>query len=605
MDYSDEAGAPRARSGMGSTRTTPAPITSSTTPAGGHGKIPASGHGSREKARTPGSSGLNIARSDANIRQPVSGMVGGQKGSGLNQDDRNRLSSFGYSSSIVQDEERGGGRFTVGGQSFAPTYPQDLIVNESGLERYVRTNPQSGANSAPGDLTGMANGRLASHIDNEPYYNGTNRLPPLSSASTFFPPDNATVVPSIYPQFSDADVRITTPSGHIWKLHSVVLSKASPVLAMLLASTPPLSSHRRLKDDKAIKWDIKLVADNRAQDIDPQGLNFMSFHKINVKEKGFYMFANYNGLGEGTGFDKLYDNFFRCIYNMEPTFTQDSHRLGSGSIYDATLLLQAATWLEAVPCVRLIIEANLLRLHQLLWKHIGERPEGWIHVAAQLQSPLIFRESIIHLVGKFHLKNGINEQFLRKKSHGPMTEKIWALIVQKAKELKDKKLLVERVLLEFYPPRMTHKEDDDSVPGRTIYTADIYLWQAITVFRQFIASAFHSNFHHKAKDGGLAFYRTLGAADPSYLRPDTLEKFHQNFDMSIKARGLLVAALDQIKKEARFVVAELLHDRSQLVRGPNDQPRDHLTCTEILDQEMPWVAALPGSGDGESIAGVN
>lgn len=299
--------------------------------------------------------------------------------------------------------------------------------------------------------------------------------------------------------------------------------------------------------------------------------------------------TNYSGLGEEAGFDKLYDNLFRCVYNMKPNFTNDGDQLARAMIYDATTLLQGAFWLDAIPCVRLIVEANLLRLHQTLWKHIEEKPDGWVHIAARLESPLIFRECLIHLVGRYHLENGVNELFLRKKAHGDLTEKIWALVIQKAKELKDKKLRVERTLVEFFPIRMVHKEDNETIPGRAIYAADIYLWQALVIFRQFISSAFFSNFHHKAKDAGLSFYRTIGAADATYLRADTLDKFHLSFDMSPKAKGLLIAALEQVKSEAKNIVAELLRDRSQLVRGPNDRPRDHLTCIEVLDEEMPWV----------------
>ncbi|KAH6705312.1 hypothetical protein BKA61DRAFT_559632 [Leptodontidium sp. MPI-SDFR-AT-0119] len=443
----------------------------------------------------------------------------------------------------------------------------------------------------------MPNGneRTANRSRHERYSNGNGHRRSLSGVGTSYPqpsPEHVVPEPSIYPQFIDGNVRIISPSGKIWKLHSIILSKASPMLAKLFATTPPLNANsRRKREANSVDWEIKMVPDRRAQGIDAEGLNFMSFSKINIKDKGLAIMSNINGLGEEAGFNKIYDNFFRCLYNMEPKFMNDGDKLARPLIYDATMLLQAATWLDAVPCVRLVVEANLLRLHQALWKHITDKPEGWIHIAARLESPLIFRECLIHLVGRYHLENGINEQFLCKKTHGPLTEKIWALIVQKAKELKDKKLRVERVLMEFFPIRMVHKEDNETIPGRAIYAADIYLWQALVIFRQFISSAFFSNFHHRAKDGGLAFYRTIGAADATYLRADTLDLFHQSFDMSPKAKGLLLAALEQIKAEAKNVVAELLHDRSQLTRSPADKPCDHLTCIEVLDEEMPWVVA--------------
>ncbi len=94
---------------------------------------------------------------------------------------------------------------------------------------------------------------------------------------------------------------------------------------------------------------------------------------------------------------------------MDPIFSTDDDKFARALIMDAIMLLQAATYLDAIPCVRLIVEANLLRLHQALWQHITDKPEGWIHIAARLQSPLIFRECIIHIVGKFHLEGQINE----------------------------------------------------------------------------------------------------------------------------------------------------------------------------------------------------
>ncbi|PVH73375.1 hypothetical protein DL98DRAFT_431385 [Cadophora sp. DSE1049] len=439
----------------------------------------------------------------------------------------------------------------------------------------------------------MSNGvdRTANGGRVEHYSNGNGHHRSFSGAGTAYPgpsPEPVAQRPNVYPQFNDGDVRIVSPSGKVWKLHSIILMKASPVFAHLLGTTPGYNVSKRMRaEGNCVRWNVIMTADNRAREIDPEALKYMNLT----------IMSNLNGLGETAGFNKLYDNFFRCVYNMEPNFANDNDAQARVMIVDATTLLQAAVWLEAVPCVRLIIEANFLRLNQVLWKHIGDRPEGWIHIAARLQSPLMFRECLIHIVGKYHLDNGIDRAFLTKRAHGPLTPKLWALIVQKAKELKDKKLRVERILMEFYPIRMIHMEDTETIPGRAIYAADIYLWQALVVFRQFITSAFFSNFHHKAKDGGLAFYRTLGAGDATYLRADTLDKFHQSFDMSPKAKGLLLAALEQIKAEAKNVVAELLVDRSQLVRGPNDRPSEHLTCIEVLDEEMPWVVA------GENLVG--
>jgi len=309
---------------------------------------------------------------------------------------------------------------------------------------------------------------------------------------------------------------------------------------------------------------------------------------------------NINGLGAEPQYNKLYDNFFKCLYNLNPEFTRDPKDPEARDfIIDATMLIEAANYLETIPAVRVVVEANLLRLNQIIWKHLCARPEGWIHLAARLQSPLIFREAMLHIIGRFHLKNGIKEKFLTSDEHGEMGRKIWDLIVKKAKELKDKKLRVERHLLEYYPPRMLHKENDTHVPGRAIYANDIYLWQALTIFRQYCGSAFVANYHHRSCDGGLAFYRTIAAGGGAYLRPETLNSYYQCFSMSGKGKSCLAVALETIKNDMKPLVKYLHVDRSQGVRGKHDPQLDHLTCTEILDEEFPWYVAPIVRQDGD------
>lgn len=271
---------------------------------------------------------------------------------------------------------------------------------------------------------------------------------------------------------------------------------------------------------------------------------------------------------------------------MNPDIQHDEDPLERSYIVDCTALLQAAEYLGSISVVRVIVEAHLLRLNQVLWHHISEKAENWIHIAAKLESPLMFRECMIHLVGKFHLKDAINLETLKSPEHGELGKHIWALIQHKAKELKDKKLMVERNLVEFYPARMIHKEDTSTVPGRALYANDIYFWQGLTLCRQFIASAILSNVHHRANDGGMSFYRTIG--EGTYLRPETLGKYHMTFDMSSKGRACLHTGLEAVKEDLKVVVNPILRDNSQATRAVDAAPFSHFTCTEVTDEELPW-----------------
>jgi hypothetical protein len=312
------------------------------------------------------------------------------------------------------------------------------------------------------------------------------------------------------------------------------------------------------------------------------------------------MFHNINGLAGEPQFDKNYDNFFKCLYNINPAFAINRNDPQHQEyITDAFMLVQAANYLDAIPAVRVAVEANLLRLNQVLWNHLCSRPESWIHLAARLQSPLIFREAMLHIVGRFHLKGGIKENMLMNDEHGELGRAIWELILRKTKELKDKKLRIERHLLEYFPERMLHEEGETTVPGRAIYSEDIYCWQSLMIFRQYCSSVCLANYHHRATDAGITFYRSI--ASGRYLHRGTLDSFFACFSMSKKGKDKLFENLELIKNDMKPLVKELLVDRTQGSLGRNAAPLDHLTCVEVLEEEFPWYVApvVEQNGDAE------
>lgn len=299
------------------------------------------------------------------------------------------------------------------------------------------------------------------------------------------------------------------------------------------------------------------------------------------------MLQHINGIGADVAFPMIYDNFFRCVYNLPPNLSNAHANEGAYFILDSLSLLQAAEYIHGVNSVRLVVEAHLLRLSQYLWGHIENNPEAWTDVAVRLQSPIIFREGMIHIVGRLYLRDGIRKEFLLEQSHG---KTIMELAHKKADELKDKKLSVERRLMEFYPRKMVHSETATDVPGRSIYATDIYLWQALTIVRQYLSSAYMANKHHRCWDGGVQLYRCIGEGSKAYLRKDTLDRFHQSFGMSTKGKQCLQVGVDFIKDQLRPIVEDLLVDRLQLTSTYEEaKEMPYLTCAEILDEELPWV----------------
>lgn len=289
---------------------------------------------------------------------------------------------------------------------------------------------------------------------------------------------------------------------------------------------------------------------------------------------------------------------FKCIYNIDPDFSIND-KTGHQTVFDGVTLLMAAEKLGAENLVRMKVETVFLPLGQILWTHVGANPEPWADLAIRLQSPVIFKEAMIHIVGAFNLKGGIHRQEIEKLDHG---EAIIALAQAKVEELEEKKVMVEMRLMTFYPPHLHHPATEEYIPGRAVYAEDIYDWQALTILRQYLSLAFIGDRHHRAPDGGVSFYRTIGKGGSAYLNKETLNMFHTKFVMSVKGRLCLAGAVEQAKMEMRAVVKDLLEDRTSAVKDPKDPPLPYLTCTEILNEELPWYSA-PAAEKPQDILG--
>jgi hypothetical protein len=87
--------------------------------------------------------------------------------------------------------------------------------------------------------------------------------------------------PDAYPTFHDGDVLIISPTGKTWKLHSLMLSKASPTIKRILAGQEPTHITKRQREEgKTIKWKLEMIDEPDAEDVDPDGLKFKTFKAV-------------------------------------------------------------------------------------------------------------------------------------------------------------------------------------------------------------------------------------------------------------------------------------------------------------------------------------
>lgn len=268
------------------------------------------------------------------------------------------------------------------------------------------------------------------------------------------------------------------------------------------------------------------------------------------------------------------------MYNIEPIFDNRDIKV---LITQSVSLLQAADLMDGIPCVRRVIESHLLRANQVLWHQIREQPEGWSDVGIRLQSPVIFREAMVHIIGQWNIPGAIQKERLRRLDNGEIVIRI---VREKIGAMNEVKRTLERQLLEFYPLCMFHDEHHGKEPGRHHYASDIYLWQALTLIRQYISSAYMANMNHRAADGGAFLYRQIAAGNVAYMVREDLEAFHQNFAMTQKGKDCFSGAVYFIKQQLRPIVADLLNCELQSDVNPDDY--QYLTNTVFGDDEMPW-----------------
>lgn len=278
----------------------------------------------------------------------------------------------------------------------------------------------------------------------------------------------------------------------------------------------------------------------------------------------------------------IYDNLFRCMCNIDPILFAGDEAL----VNDALRLLQAAEPLKAEPCVRRDIETHLLRTGNYLWQRVLRDVEYWADIGMRLRSPVIFRESMIRIVGLWSVPSAINKQTLLNTANGV---RIFEIANKKVQEQTVRKMEIEERLRAFFPRAMLHPPSNDpdvATPGRAFYANDVYYWQALTLVRQYIVKETMSGHGYSAGDGGSKFYNTIGTGGGSYCRAADLEEWHKKFHMTAKGKQRLRDSLNTVKEELKSVVAELMISRSNVPRLPGDYP--YLMFTEFRDDELPW-----------------
>ena len=277
---------------------------------------------------------------------------------------------------------------------------------------------------------------------------------------------------------------------------------------------------------------------------------------------------------------KHYDNLFRSFYNEELNI--ESKNLAT-ALHDCMGMVNLAENYECVDAVRESVDVALLRKGQVLFKSISQNPVQWANFACRIRSPSIFKDSLIHLVGKWKL--------LDEEEHANLDLPIMEICQRKYDEFQLEKEVLELRILGHYSAKIQKPESDN--PGRMSYANDIYSWMGLCLFRQWFAQNICQGSNLQANDGGYSFYLLLSKGGQAYLDRVQREGFHLYFPMTQKGKTVFENHLNVYKAEVQAFVAPLMANRTQLEFQDHNRP-NHLVCLDVSEDDYPWNATADG-----------
>lgn len=197
------------------------------------------------------------------------------------------------------------------------------------------------------------------------------------------------------------------------------------------------------------------------------------------------------------------------------------------------------------------IESKLLATGQNFYRAIKLNPVHWLEFGNRIKSKAIFKEALIHAAGQFSFAS-----MQEKLEDDMLPDDVYAILHQKAEIIKSGVKKAESCLTTYYPQRIMRKrplvtESQESI-SRASYSNDIYIWQALTLFRHFLGDQMAHDRTHHAPDQGYSFIKTIDNGGEAYLSSIEVDRgFLGRFPMSSKASLCLKQRLAEIKQTVK------------------------------------------------------
>ncbi|RAK90029.1 hypothetical protein BO79DRAFT_263719 [Aspergillus costaricaensis CBS 115574] len=371
-----------------------------------------------------------------------------------------------------------------------------------------------------------------------------------------------------FPQYTDGDVKLTIhPDGY--RLHSNRLCEHSRVLRCLLGPPNEVSPlpHIQGMDNLGV-YNLYLIG---------EAAHKFGVFQLQVSRRPMIRVPR-QFTSETRGFQavdyipvwpmktrRCWENIFRMFYLLPPVLHDDGPE--KNFLDNSWRVVELASEIEAEDYIFPILGAALEGYEQELYYSISNDPIGWVNLAVRIQSATIFKESIIHIVGRWN--------YVTVEGHALLPGQIRELCERKHRDLQYDKWMIEMNILNH--------------PVADPHDRDIYMWMAKAFYQQWLGNSIAEKKTYRSLDGGAAFYRAINAGGNAYLPitdPQTnliLLPIRQDEVTLVENR------LNVLKNAVKHLVDNLLRNRSRfnpLVWGD----LHYLTCCEVNQHDIPWLA---------------
>lgn len=153
-----------------------------------------------------------------------------------------------------------------------------------------------------------------------------------------------------------------------------------------------------------------------------------------------------------------------------------------------------------MPMVSKSIDNALISMGQDLYQTISAGPVEWLDLGYRISSKVIFKESLIHLTGRYNAfkfledaADNDDDDDNNSSTISNLRTPLRKLVEKKHRQLKARCQDVDQKMVTFYPPYLqrqssTGRADRDDI-GRASYGNDVFAWMGVALYRHWLGQA--------------------------------------------------------------------------------------------------------------------